>query len=1142
MVLTALSWSVASGQPLDVLPVNFDHLTSEDGLSQGTGYAIEQDHQGYMWFGTQDGLNKYNGYDMTVYRPVDGASTSVSSGHIREIYEDSRGNVWIGTQGRGLNRYNRDSDSFTRFFGHEGVEPGTTPSGGAVVAILEDSEGVLWIGTQPGLNIYDRDSETFRYFHEAEGLSSDHITALHECSDGHLWIGTDNGLNRFNRGDETFSHYLHDPEDPHGITEGSVFAIYEDDRGTLWVGTETGLNRFDPDTGRFYRYRHDPDDPHSISGNIILSLHEDSRGRFWVGTENDGLNLMDRGKGDFQRIQSDAGNPNSLTQNSVWALYESRDRMLWVGTFRGGLNMLDLTESGFEHYRHRRHADNTLSNDYALSFLEDRHGTFYVGTDGGGLNIFDRNTGRFEAVKHDPEDPDNFLGSNVVLAMHEDRNGYIWIGHYGGGISKYDPLTGSAEQFRHVPEDSTSLASDHIYVIHEDSDGHMWFGTNGEGVNRYDPEEGRFIRVGPQGDGTGYVRAIHEDSRGHFWIATHGGGLRQIDRHTHEVIRHFYQGDAGLSSNEVMAIHEDRQNNLWVGTKEGDLHRLDYETYTFSSYSTSDGLPSSVINGIRDDEAGNLWLSTNNGIARFNPETERFKNFGVGSGVQGNEFLPLSHYEDREGYIYFGGTNGFNRFHPEEIAVGEEVPPVVFTDLKIFNESVPIGGGSPLAKHISQTERVVLPYDASVVTFDYVALDFSAEKDNEFAYKLEGFNDDWQYVGKGRSATYTNLRPGKYTFRVMASNRYGVWGEEGAASIEVEVVPPFWQTAWFYLLSVIMITGLVFGGYRLRVQAITRRNKLLERQVAERTSEVSERNEELQQALKELKQTRSELVDKAHKAGMADLAAGVLHNIGNVLNSVNTSVIIIQQTVRQTNVQKFKKANELLRANMEDIDRFIQDDPKGKQLLKYYLSLEEPIDNEVEELAMQSDRLTEKVKLIADIISAQQNFASAGRVTEQMPLNEFVEDTIMLQAGSLERHGITVERDYQEVDKIDVERSKLAHVLINLIKNAKESMDDLPTEQKKMRFSIFQDEQKIYLSVSDTGHGIESDKLYKVFQHGLTTKSGGKGFGLHSSVNYMTEMGGSLQVESPGPGYGSTFTIGFSRKKTGKRKLQTTCR
>lgn len=1130
-LLFALSNSAYTQDPGDL---KFSNLTQKDGLSQSTGQTIIQDSQGYMWFGTSNGLNKYNGYDMDVYRHDPDDSTTISGNNISVLYEDKHEQLWVGTNGAGLNLFNRNQEKFIHFK-HDYNRPDNGISDNSITSIIELSSGKFWVGTFNGLNFYDTEKQEFIHFFtnpaNPKSLSSSYINTLYEDKRGNFWIGTNDGLNIWDPNDGTFSRFLHNPSDEYSISGNDVMKVYEDSKGNLWVGTTEGLNRYNRDEDKFYRYIHDNDDPGSISGNSIFSIMEDSQGILWVGTENNGINAYDRRNKTFRRYKQNLDDPTSINNDAIYTIYENSDNILWIGTYAGGINYVDRKKSKFEYYKYEKNVDHTLSTNSVTSFLEDSLGNFWVGTDGGGLNYFDRTSKEFYVLRHNPNNP-NSLSSDVVLALLAGGNGSIWIGYYHGGISKYDVNEKTFEHYKPIRGDRTSLCHNDVFSLYQDKDNNIWVGTNGGGVCKLDIESGEFIQYEVE---EGVVRDLLIDSRENFWVATYGGGLKLLDRRN-EGIWNFYEGNYGLRSNVVLTIHEDKSKNFWVGTMEAGINLFDRDSLQFKSYNTDHGLPNNEIKGILEDDYGNLWLSTANGLSKFSPKNETFFNYYLEHGLQGNEFNTLAYYKDREGYMYFGGINGFNRFHPDSVKPSSASYPVVFTDFKIFNNTVETGKGSPLDKHISQTEKIVVPYSASVLTFEYAALNFNELKGIRYAYKLEGFEDEWNQVGNKRTTTYTNLRSGNYTLRVRTSNIDGFWNAE-EATLALTVTPPFWQTFWFYFLAVLMVGGIIFGGYRFRVRQITRQNRVLVNKVSERTAELNQRNKDLEDALNDLTETRSELIENAHKAGMADIATGVLHNIGNVLNSISTSTSLTGEVLKKSKFEGLFKANKLLIENADNLEEFFTNDPRGKKLIEYYKKLDGSIKEELTVLRQHNERMEKKVQMINDVITAQQNYAGTGLNSEKAEFEKVLDDALIIFSASLERHDIKVKKNIKETPPVNIQKTKLVHVILNILKNAKEAMVESGTPEKRISINIFHQNHKVLLEISDNGIGIKKENLDKVFSHGFTTKQKGHGFGLHSSANYMTEMGGSLKVKSNKDEPGVTFILSFPVNHNNNRKI-----
>lgn len=824
--------------------IRFDFLTPGDGLSQSTVQAILQDTDGYMWFGTQDGLNKYDGYNITVYRNDPDDPRSLSNDDVRVIYEDRKGDLWIGTQARGLNRYNRETDDFTVYTGDQ--ENWQTLSDNTVWAVHEDSAGVFWVGTAYGLNIMDREKETFlRHFSEEDSintLSHNQINAIYEDRQGTIWVGTTRGLNKYNRREHSFTRYL----DGKSSESHYIRSIYEDRNGILWIGTEEkGLYSFNRESETFYQYAHDPDDPESLADNSVYAVTEDSRGNLWIGTANQGLDIFDRKREIFYHYRSHPEDPYSLNNNGINSLYESEDGIFWAGTYAGGANFIDPAGNRFLHYSHSPMNPKSLSNNSVLSFAEDQDDNLWVGTDGGGLNLFDPSTGHFQHFRHNNDDP-NSPSNDVILDMHQNSDG-IWFGTYGSGIDLLDP---ESQTFKQIYwEETSNLSSNQIFVIQEHSNGDLWIGTNRGGINVLDAKSGNFKRflANPYDskDSTTInnndIREIYEDSNDDVWIGSYGGYLTKYQPADSLFRLYDINENQRFFSNVIQDITEDQQNRLWLATRGGGLKLFNRKTTEITSYTTDNGLASNIIHAIIEDDNGRLWLSTNNGISRFDTEAKSFLNYHTEHGIQGLEFNPRAAYKNDDGFLFFGGVNGFNKFHPDSIGVDSLVSPVVLTDFLIFNEDVPIGGESPLEKHISQTEKVVLPHTASVITFGFSSLNFHSIKGNQFAFKLEGFEENWNFVGDQRQATYTNLNPGEYTFRVKNSNRDGFWAEEGVA-LALVITPPYWKTLWFISLLILVFFGIIFLLYRLRVKAIRQQNIQLATIISERTSELKAAN------------------------------------------------------------------------------------------------------------------------------------------------------------------------------------------------------------------------------------------------------------------------------------------------------------
>jgi streptogramin lyase len=587
-----------------------------------------------------------------------------------------------------------------------------------------------------------------------------------------------------------------------GLSSDQTRNVVQDKRGFMWFATLGGLSRYDGTSVKVYR--HDPDDANSLSNNIARALIVDQRGVLWIGTWGGGLNRYDREKDAFIRYRHESDNPHSLSHDIVRAVYEDRSGTIWVGTMRG-LNKLNRDSGQFTRYQHDPVDTNSLSNNIIWSISQDSRGALWVGT-GNGLNRFDPDTERFVRYLVDPDDPVS-ISNNSVRSIHEDRSGNLWLGT-AGGLDKLNPERARIRTYQHDANDPQSLSHNIIHAVHEDRSGRLWIGTYGGGINALDRETEQFTRYrhdpsDPHSLSANIVLSVLEDRAGVLWVGTTSSGLNKFNREAGEFshFRHDASDPNSISGDGVTSIYEDRLGNLWIGTQ-GGLDKFDRRNNrVVRHYSTKNGLPNDTICGILEDEQGILWLSTQNGLSRFDPRSESFRNYNLSDGLQGNTFFLYSPpSKSRSGEMYFGGSNGFNAFYPDQIVDNLTPPPVLITNFQLTNRPVPIGAGSVLQKTILETDELVLSYQDNVFSFEFVALNFRAPEENRYKYKMAGFEDEWNAVDSTRRfATYTNLDPGDYVFRVIASNNDGVWNEDGA-SIRITVTPPWWETVWFRIV------------------------------------------------------------------------------------------------------------------------------------------------------------------------------------------------------------------------------------------------------------------------------------------------------------------------------------------------------
>ncbi|MEA3337197.1 MAG: two-component regulator propeller domain-containing protein [Chloroflexota bacterium] len=828
-------------------PVEFEHISLDEGLSSSTVTAVLEDSRGFMWFGTARGLNQYDGYQFKTFVHDPDDPGSIGADDVLSIVEDLEGVLWIGTSA-GLDRFDRDEGRFTRFtLPDDDGDQVPTP----VNALFEDRAGFLWVGAGNGLFHFDRETGNFHSHQRSPnnpgGLGDSPVYAIFEDNSGVLWIGARRGLYAWPPEAERFKYHRPNLEAPrweHNVVQ----SIAEDQEGMLWIGTGGGgFFRFDPTTYQFSQHLLNPRDVEGLTYNNVAETYVDSQGVLWIGSVGGGLYQLDPHSGELIAHRSDPGTEESLSSNYILSLAESQPGVLWVGTWGGGVNKYDRLKRKFLHIRHDPAVADGLSPNPVIALLEDSRGLLWIGTEGGGMSVHDLETGMWRTYRHDRDDPTS-LNSDYVTSFLEDRAGNIWVGTWEGGLCRFDVETEQCTTFRPDPLDPTSLGSDITRLLFQDENGTLWIAAFGAGLDRLEQPE----MASPDAEFFHYwtvpnvpnrlsgnrIIQLTEDAGGIFWLATMDGGLNRFDRGTGEFTN--YREDPGqpgsLSSDATLAVTIDSSGDTWVGTDAG-LNRFDPDTGTFEVFTQKDGLPDDSIMGILEDDAGYLWLSTQRGLARFNPRTGASRNFTQNDGLQGYEFN-LGYAKSESGPLYFGGIDGLNVVYPGHIPANPYVPPVVLTSLKQNGSDISEGKAS------DGLEKITLRWPSNDLEFEYAALNFSQPERNQYAYFLDGFDSDWNYVGDRRFGRYTNLPGGDYLLRVKASNSDGVWNDEGA-SLAISVVPPFWQTRWFQGLALGLLVASAFLAYRLRVRSIEDRSHELESEVAFRTYEIQERNQEL---------------------------------------------------------------------------------------------------------------------------------------------------------------------------------------------------------------------------------------------------------------------------------------------------------
>lgn len=768
-----------------------------------------------MWFATDDGLNKFDGTNFTVYRNITGDTTSLRVNEVLTLCEDKQGNVWAGTSGGGLSLYDRKKDNFTNYPTQNVFGGFSTKS--VIRSICCDHRGKLWIAQFEGVYEFDPVTKIPRELPLGKATDRNRVKitlfCVFEDSKHRIWIGSDYGLYLYKRETDSFVRFAHNPKDSTSLSNDVVKTITEDSTGNLWLGTVDGLNKLPAGKTGFVHYKNTGPGAIGLNSNEINFVAADKEGELWMGT-NAGLNKFNPATNTVTVFEPDPENIHSLTSKNVKCAYIDKQGIYWFGTFRGGINKYDKNGNLFNLKLSNNFQENSNKAAIITSLAENKNGNVFIGTDDEGLLEFDRKTEKLQRVAF-PKGPNGVI---AIISMQLARNNKLYIGSFAHGLFILDVATGHMQNLK-KGTGVNDLNSNDIFCLKEDSKGNIWVGTNGAGVNVIKDKK-VIVKLTPNPNGpneealpvNGYARAFAEDNEGNMWIGSHGAGLAMYNTATH-TFKVFTRDNSQLTSDKIEALLCDSHGNIWVGTYGGGLSLFDKARNQFINFSEKDGLQNTTIYQLVEDLQGRIWLSTNTGIGCFDLSTKSFRNFNNQHGVQNNNFVHGSGIRLSDGELFFGGLQGFNYFDPASLTINRNVPAVLLTDLKISNKSVIAGNDAPIKEHISVAQEIRLDYKQNFA-LSFVALNYTNPKQNQYAYKLEGFDKDWNYTGIINTASYTNLDPGHYTFKVKASNNDGVWSIH-ETQIKIYVKPPFWATIYAYIFYFLVIAGvLLYSRYR----------------------------------------------------------------------------------------------------------------------------------------------------------------------------------------------------------------------------------------------------------------------------------------------------------------------------------------
>lgn len=1105
----------------------FKRISVENGLSNASVISIFQDSKGFIWFGTMDGLNQYDGYEFTIYKKTPGDTLSLSDNRVEEIFEDSNNNLWIGTS-NGLNLFDREHGKFTRFL-HNPINNNTI-SHNYIASIIED-DGCLWITTMGGgINHYDVQKNKFVHYKHVpsnlNSISNNNVWTVFKDSNNNLWFGTVNeGINLFNRKTKAFTRYKFGNGNK---LLNTISCISEISDNNYLVGTSAGLikSTLNGKESDLTIWKNEPNQPNSISEGRVLEIFNDKSNNLWIAATM-GLDIFDLEANNFTHFRNDNYNNKSISTNEVWSIVQDNQGQIWFGTYKGGINVLNPNQKHFKYWTHNPNNNKSLISKSVLAFEENQDSTLWLAIDHGGLSLFDRHKGTLKTFVHGSGE-NNGLLNNSITCLHLDSKNKLWLGYWAGGLSMFDLET---EQFTHYCPPEFEIERWHIWDIHEDQNGLIWTASLGSGISCFNPSTNKFkTYMNNENDkkslSHNIVWAIFQDSDDNLWIGT-TNGLNKFNNKTNSFTYYPYltTSNETPSTYNVFSIYEDTYQRLWIGTGGNGLNLFNKENGLFKAITEEDGMVNNTIYGILEDNMGNIWCSSGKGIAKITIDKKnnisQINNYYQSNGLYNDQFNNGAIYKSLTDELFFGGIDGFVFFNPNNIQPNRYQPIVHFRSLSILNEIAKIDptgkSGTPLKKHISETNEITLTHKQSVFSLKFAALSYIAPEKNQYAYKLQGFDENWNYVRQKREATYTNLDAGTYDFKVKAANNDGIWSDS-FTSLKITILPPWWKTWWFKSLIILFITVSLLSLYFSRVNQLKSRQIILEKKVGERTlelqnansrleeqkeeiinqaeglkqlndnlltlnNELSEQKEKLQVTLTRLENTQSQLIQSEKKASLSIVTAGIAHEINNPLNFIQGGKTVIE---------------DYLKANLTE-----------------HYSLLAPMLNIIKEGIKRTSAIVDSLNR-----ANLKGFASK----DSFNIHKII-DNCFTSLIPLIHNEISIEKDLHPtpIFIIGIEE-ELFQVFLNVLTNAIHALKS----KGEIRIATSITNRKAKIEIIDTGCGISKENLKKVTDPFFTTKAPGKGIGLGMSMalSIIQDHNGSISYESE-VGKGTCVTIYF---------------
>ncbi len=1073
--------------------IRLTHYSINQGLSQSSVICMTQDSLGFIWLGTQDGLDRFDGYNFSIFRPVPGDTGSISDNSIFCMHVDKSGVIWVGTENGGLNRFN-DSTCTFKSFEYNPNKAGSISSN-CIMSISENATGNLWIGTYKGLNFFEKSKSKFIQFHHqnnSQSISSDTIYSTYIDSKGNLWVGTQSGLDLYNTKTKLFSHFYHSL-DKGSLVSNRIFSLAGDKSGNIWIGTPKGLDKLNISSGKLVHYKYLSGDSNSINSNFINTLYVDNKGIIWIGTDTGGLNFYNPQAGLFTRFNNKMTDAEDAIDKQIVSVLKDKEGLIWIGTFSSGVYTCDYRQGLFDIIKATYKGANKLAENDISSICTDRQQNLWFGTNNSGLNKFDKKSKKFIHYVHSSSSLS--LSNNSVNTLFKDRLGNIWIGTISG-LDKYLPSSNTFFHFKHNAKNINSLGNKNVISIKEDNLNNLWLGLSGGGIDKFDPVHNKFTHyrhdpANPNSVCSNDILYLFFDNKGILWIGTDGNGLDRLDPKTGKFIHYVHNPSDknSLSHNVVFAVYQfpdDTCGNIWIGTGGGGLDLLNKETGKIKFYTELNGLANNDIYGILGDKKRNLWMSTNHGISEYEIHNKIFRNYDINDNLQSNEFNQGVFFEDSNGKMYFGGIDGLNTFFPESIKNNRFTPRIVFTSFKDLNNP------ANTIKSIWTTNGINLSYKDNIVSFKFASLSYIDPTKNQFAYMLSGINENWIDNGTSNMVTFSNLSPGKYILYVKGTNNDGIWSNKNA-SINILIESPYWQTWWFRSLIILCIAASIFFIFKFRIKAVKKQNKKLESLVNDRTKQIIAQKEKLESVNKKQAElvellTNSEKELKELNWNKDKIMSVLAHDLRSPFNGLLGFTEILANDIEQLRSEEIKDAA----FNIHN---------SAGQLLKL-------LNNLLEWSLVQSG-------MIKYTPSIENLFESAEAMMHLFYINA-------------EQKSIRLKNDIKEDILVWADKDMVDIVFRNLISNAIKFTERNGTVEITSRDK----DEFVEIKVSDSGIGMNEEKRNRLFNLNSqvtskgTNNESGTGLGLNLCKELINKHGGNIRIESKtGQGTSVIFTL-----------------